>query len=54
MVASQLLARRVPLDYLVLTQGIASLDGFTPTSEGIDRKLALHYYSRIATIQQCT
>eukprot|EP01108_Squamamoeba_japonica_P002827 TRINITY_DN239_c0_g6_i1.p1 TRINITY_DN239_c0_g6~~TRINITY_DN239_c0_g6_i1.p1 ORF type:complete len:338 (+),score=68.92 TRINITY_DN239_c0_g6_i1:54-1067(+) len=37
-----------PVDYLVMTQGIASMDGFTPTAEGIDRKLAVHYYSRVA------
>lgn len=39
------------LDILVLTQGIAALDGFTPTSEGIDRKLALHYYSRVGFVK---
>jgi NAD(P)-dependent dehydrogenase (short-subunit alcohol dehydrogenase family) len=39
------------LDCLVLTQGIASVNGFTPTSEGIDQKLALHYFSRIALIK---
>jgi NAD(P)-dependent dehydrogenase (short-subunit alcohol dehydrogenase family) len=37
-----------PTDFLVLTQGVATLDGFTPTSERIDRKLALHYFSRAA------
>ena len=36
------------LDILVLSQGIASVDGYTPTSEGIERKLAVHYYGRIA------
>ena len=45
-------ARRVPaLDALVLTQGIASMDGFTPTAEGLDRKLSLHYFSRVAFVQ---
>lgn len=37
-----------PLDFLVLTQGIATTAGFSPTSENIDRKLALHYFSRAA------
>ena len=35
------------INVLVLTQGIASLDGRTETTEGIDRKLAVHYYGRI-------
>ncbi|KAG8991775.1 hypothetical protein FRB90_001235 [Tulasnella sp. 427] len=34
------------LNYLVLSQGIMTTQGFTPTSEGIDMKLALHFYSR--------
>lgn len=37
-----------PIDTLVLTQGIASVNGHTPTSEGIEQKLAIHYYGRIA------
>lgn len=36
------------LDMLVLTQGIATTQGFTPTSEGLDQKLSLHYFSRVA------
>lgn len=35
-----------PINFLVLSQGIMNWDGFTPTEEGIDRKLALHFYSR--------
>jgi NAD(P)-dependent dehydrogenase (short-subunit alcohol dehydrogenase family) len=35
-----------PLDFLVMTQGIATMDGFQPTAEGFDRKLSLHYFSR--------
>ena len=38
------------LDVLVITQGIASLDDRTETVEGIDRKLATHYYARMALI----
>ena len=45
-------AARVPaLDALVLTQGMASMSGFTPTAEGLDTKLSLHYYSRVAFVQ---
>jgi NAD(P)-dependent dehydrogenase (short-subunit alcohol dehydrogenase family) len=36
------------LDFLVLTQGMATTQGHTPTAEGLDEKLALHYYSRVA------
>mmetsp|Transcript_23397 Transcript_23397/g.29493 ORF Transcript_23397/g.29493 Transcript_23397/m.29493 type:complete len:346 (+) Transcript_23397:9-1046(+) len=36
------------IDALVLTQGMATTQGFTPTSEGNDEKLTLHYFSRIA------
>lgn len=36
------------LDFLVLTQGMATMQGHTPTVEGLDEKLALHYYSRVA------
>jgi NAD(P)-dependent dehydrogenase (short-subunit alcohol dehydrogenase family) len=38
------------LDILVLTQGMATIQGLTETSEGIDEKLALHYYGRFAYI----
>ena len=38
------------LDYLILSQGVASMNGFTATAEGIDRKLAVHYYGRMACI----
>lgn len=41
----------VPLDVLVLTQGIGSLDGRQETGEGLERKLALHHYSRQAFIE---
>ncbi len=36
------------LDVLVLSPGIATVQGFTPTAEGIDSKMALHYYARVA------
>ncbi|KAI0896443.1 hypothetical protein F4806DRAFT_464550 [Annulohypoxylon nitens] len=37
---------------LVLTQGILSTAGRTETSEGIDRKMALHYYGRQLLIRE--
>lgn len=39
------------LDVLVQTQGIATTQGRTETDEGIDVKLSLHYYGRMALIQ---
>ena len=37
-----------PLDLLVLTQGMATLQGFTPTAdEGLDEKMSLHYWGRV-------
>eukprot|EP01126_Amoeba_proteus_P010912 TRINITY_DN1430_c0_g1_i5.p1 TRINITY_DN1430_c0_g1~~TRINITY_DN1430_c0_g1_i5.p1 ORF type:complete len:260 (+),score=42.77 TRINITY_DN1430_c0_g1_i5:296-1075(+) len=39
------------LDFLVLTQGIATIQGRTETSEGLDQKLSLHFYSRMAFIK---
>eukprot|EP00899_Mesostigma_viride_P024572 jgi/Mesvir1/529/Mv11390-RA.1 len=39
------------LHYLVITHGIATMQGRTETREGIDVKLALHYYSRVSMIR---
>lgn len=36
------------IDALIMTQGMATLQSFTPTSEGNDEKLTLHYWSRAA------
>ncbi|KAG8879146.1 hypothetical protein FRB97_001926 [Tulasnella sp. 331] len=44
--ASTIKSRISSLNYLVLSQGILTMQGFTPTSEGIDMKLSLHFYSR--------
>lgn len=46
--SEELIKGHQKLDILVLTQGIASVGGYTPTAEGIDRKLAVHYYGRVA------
>jgi len=35
------------LDYLVMTQGMATIQGLTLTNDNIDQKLCLHYYSRM-------
>ncbi|KAJ3006653.1 UNVERIFIED_CONTAM: hypothetical protein HDU68_003963 [Siphonaria sp. JEL0065] len=40
-----------PVDRLVLTQGMATIQGRTETAEGIDQKLSLHYYSRMTFIK---
>lgn len=38
------------LDMLIMSQGIGSMNGRTETKEGIDQKLALHYFGRMAFI----
>jgi NAD(P)-dependent dehydrogenase (short-subunit alcohol dehydrogenase family) len=35
------------LDVLVMTQSMASVQGYTPTKDGLDQKLQLHYFSRV-------
>ncbi|CAF1100183.1 unnamed protein product [Rotaria sordida] len=40
------------VDMLILTQGILTMAGRTPTAENIDNKLALHYYGRILFVQE--
>jgi len=41
-----ILSRHPKVNYLVMTTGIMTLKGRDETSEGIDKKLAVHYYSR--------
>ncbi|CAB9520687.1 short chain dehydrogenase [Seminavis robusta] len=43
--------RHPKIDALVLSQGMATTQGFTPTAEGNDEKMTLHYYSRMCFIQ---
>lgn len=45
-------AQEPKLDLLVMTQGILTLAGRTETPEGIDRKMALHYYGRQLLIRE--
>ncbi|KDQ08653.1 hypothetical protein BOTBODRAFT_37804 [Botryobasidium botryosum FD-172 SS1] len=41
------LAQRLPkINFLVLSPGILTMQGRTETEEGLDQKLALHFYSR--------
>ncbi|KAK3358005.1 hypothetical protein B0T25DRAFT_540741 [Lasiosphaeria hispida] len=40
------------LSLLVMTQGIMTMAGRTETAEGIDRKMALHYYGRQLLIRE--
>ncbi|TFK46512.1 NAD(P)-binding protein [Heliocybe sulcata] len=43
---SGLRSRSSKLNFLVLSPGVVSMAGRTETEEGIDRKMALHYYAR--------
>lgn len=47
-------AQEPQLDLLVLTQGILTTAGRTETSEGIDRKMALHYYGKQLLVRELT
>jgi len=40
------------VDMLILTQGILTMAGRTPTKENIDNKLALHYYGRVLFVKE--
>ncbi|KAH8880815.1 NAD(P)-binding protein [Thozetella sp. PMI_491] len=42
------------LDMLIMTQGVLTMAGRTETPEGIDRKMALHYYGRQLLIRELT
>mmetsp|Transcript_2066 Transcript_2066/g.2906 ORF Transcript_2066/g.2906 Transcript_2066/m.2906 type:complete len:287 (+) Transcript_2066:130-990(+) len=35
------------VDILIMTQGMATMQGHTPTVDGLDQKLQLHYFSRM-------
>jgi len=50
--ASKFASTHKRLDYLVLSAGIATTQGFTPTPEGLDQKLAIHYFNRVGLIQE--
>ncbi|KAJ3207211.1 hypothetical protein HDU82_003960 [Entophlyctis luteolus] len=44
--------KRTSVDTLVLTQGKGSMDGRRETPEGLDQKMALHYFSRMLFVRQ--
>ena len=44
--AQEILSRYSKINYLILTPGVLSLKGRDETTEGIDKKLAVHYYAR--------
>ncbi|CAJ1959535.1 unnamed protein product [Cylindrotheca closterium] len=46
--SKSILEKHDTIDALVLTQGMATTQGFTPTVDGNDEKLTLHYFSRMA------
>jgi NAD(P)-dependent dehydrogenase (short-subunit alcohol dehydrogenase family) len=48
------LRQRLPkVNFLVLSPGILTMQGRTETEEGIDKKLALHYYARWRFTYEC-
>ncbi|KAJ7069447.1 NAD(P)-binding protein [Mycena amicta] len=51
-VAAELRARIPKINFLVLSPGVMTLDGRNETEEGIDRKLAVHYYGRHRFIKE--
>ncbi|VBB74948.1 Putative protein of unknown function [Podospora comata] len=44
--------RAQKLDFLIMTQGIFTMAGRTETTEGIDNKMALHYYGKQLLIRE--
>lgn len=48
---SQFMQSHKRLDYLVVSSGIATVQGRTETAEHIDQKLALHYFGRMGIIR---
>ena len=45
--AQQYAAKKDRLDYLIVTAGIIRIQGRVETAEGIDEKMATHYYGRL-------
>ena len=44
--SQEILSRYNKINYLILTPGVLNMKGRDDTSEGIDKKLAVHYYAR--------
>jgi NAD(P)-dependent dehydrogenase (short-subunit alcohol dehydrogenase family) len=51
--AGEIRGKLARVNFLVLTPGVMTLAGREETDEGIDRKLALHYYARWKLIHEC-
>ena len=51
-VADSIQEKYPTIDALILTQGMATTQGFTPTVDGNDEKLTLHFWSRMAFINE--
>ena len=49
--ASQISNEHSRIDALVMSQGMATIQGFTPTVDGNDQKLTLHYFGRMAFVK---
>ncbi|TFK74826.1 NAD(P)-binding protein [Pluteus cervinus] len=47
----EILAKTPKINFLVMSTGIMTTKGRTESEEGIDRKMAIHYYSRWAFIK---
>jgi len=43
---TDILARHPKINYLIMTPGIAAIGGRDETAEGIEKRLAVHYYAR--------
>jgi NAD(P)-dependent dehydrogenase (short-subunit alcohol dehydrogenase family) len=50
--AEQVKSKIQKLNYLVVSAGIMSMSGRDETEEGIDKKMASHYYGRFKIIQE--
>ena len=50
--SEQILAKHSKINYLVMSPGYFSASGRDETSEGIDKKLAVHYFARWKFIEE--
>jgi len=49
-VTREISSKHPVIDAVILTQGMATMQGYTPTKEGNDEKMTLHYFSRVAMV----
>ncbi|TFK25438.1 NAD(P)-binding protein [Coprinopsis marcescibilis] len=50
--SQEILQRHSKINFLIMSPGYSTTEGRTETEEGIDRKLAVHYYARWKFIDQ--